>query len=169
MKIEKHKENPFLQQIELKEISKLDKVADTENISLYDTKKKRVVKDAKVVFARETVYDRSVFIKIYDNDLSFIINLSTLAQKILAYIIKYKLEYNKDKFEFRTEDFCSKCNVPVNGKVSKAVAELAAANIIAAYDIQGLYWINPNLLFKGERKYLFYNDLKKQEFKDEEK
>jgi hypothetical protein len=156
---EKHATNPFLANINYRETNKITKIGEAD-VQLYDTKKHQVIKDSKVVYAQEFSYDKTKFLKIYDYELDFLFNLTPEAIKILAYIVKYKLEFERDEFFFSIPKYCEETKIRHSRKLNVGLNLLLQENIIARSEINTMFYINPSILFKGERKFLFIRQTK---------
>ncbi len=152
----KHDFNPFLAGVLIKEGQKIEKViANKEpprNLKDHEGKK---IKE-KVVYAKETSYDKTPFIKIYATDLTYINEMSKLGLKLFIHIMQ-SLKFNSDKVLFNIEDFKDKTGYRHTNKVYPAIKELLRLKVIAKHPINSVFWINPSKVFRGERRYLFMN------------
>lgn len=152
-----YESNPFDGKVKFKISTDLTKVQNTEQILLDPiTKTKK-----SIVLAAETNYDRTPFIKFYS--VTFMENLSKAALTILVYICEIKLEYNSNKVEFDAKTFAKKYKYKSLAQVYNAVKELRTNQVLAKTKFNGIYYINSNLFFKGERRFAIWKELNKKD------
>lgn len=154
---EKFSENPFIDTLDYSQKRKVtEKLANTD-LKVYNGKK--IVDDFKIVYAKEVAYDKAPFAKIFLEGLKILPKLSKSATKILFYIL-LKLEYNVGTIHISTVDVCREFGLKENyrSNITRGIKELLDNKIIARHTDWNRYWVNPNIIFKGDRKYLFYNN-----------
>lgn len=148
-----HEYNPFLDKVKLKEKTQITKIADAPDKKIVD-KDGKTVENVSVVYAEEHSYDRTKFIKVYHGDLDFLNDLSKIGIKLFTYIIK-NLRWNQDTILFNVKLFCEETGYKNTNKVYIGMKELEKAELLAKHSIPNVYWINPSIIYNGERKYLF--------------
>ena len=77
-------------------------------------------------------------------------SLSDKALRLYTYII-HKLSYNDDQIKIPPKIYMDKNRIKDKRTYTNAVDELIRYNFIAYTGIKGTYWINPNLIFSGNR------------------
>jgi len=161
--VTRHKENPFI------------------NASSIATRKKRVtVKGGKAVVDLETgemedvaeiVMVRSVdteqFVKLFTQNLRVFFDLTSPTMKLLQVLLaQVQRTPNSDRVMLSMPimlDYFTESSLPALSKASfhRAVKELLTKQFIAATALPGLFFINPNLFFNGDRV-RFVNELKRK-------
>jgi len=160
--VEKHtiyKENPFLDKLRIKEGIKISKIANVEHFKLIDTNNNKIDKDSKVVYAKEVSFDKTGFTKVFNNDLMFLNDLSKTGLKLFTYLLKYKLEYNRDTIIVNINEAIEKLNYKQSAKkeFNKAITELIELDIFARSTESNIFYLNPAIFYRGERRYLLYD------------
>lgn len=161
--VTRYKENPFI------------------NASSIATRKKRVtVKGGKAVVDLETgemedvaeiVMVRSVdteqFVKLFTQNLRVFFDLTSPTMKLLQVLLaQVQRTPNSDRVMLSMPimlDYFTESSQPALSKASfhRAVKELLIKQFIAATALPGLFFINPNLFFNGDRV-RFVNELKRK-------
>lgn len=159
--IERHKTNPFLQDMIIPVKDKkvrLSPLGKDENILVNQT-------TGDILGTHVTTYKRvdgEHFVKLFTTNIALTFDLS--AQGIKAFtILMWAIQHRaiaKDEIYLDThtrEDFIDahegkdkslKLSQPT---FARGLAELTKAQIIAKTLRQGVYWINPNFVFNGDR------------------
>ncbi len=99
------------------------------------------------------VCDSGMYSKLFKNSGKVIANLSDSAIKLFMYIHE-KLEINSDIICIMREDYLSYYGYAVNNKYAyyQALEGLLAAGIITKKAGSTVcYWVNPNIIFNGDR------------------
>ncbi len=97
--------------------------------------------------------ERESVVKVYvkpENRVS-IANLSSGAQRLYLHIL-HKVEYGMDYVEINVVGYMKENRVGSVNTYKKALDELIRYYFIAQSKIKGVYWINPRLFFRGNRK-----------------
>ena len=94
--------------------------------------------------------DKEEFVKVFKDQLTIIFELSKTAQKMLTYFIKV-LGINKDFVVFDKEK--ARLYSGLNSKASMyaGMSELIQKQVIAKSNLTQIYFINPAILFNGDR------------------
>lgn len=152
-----NEDNPFLRSLQIRETTRLRKLSDTDK-KLFDTTNKKVIEDSKVVYAEEISLDKANYVKIFRNqnheeNLPFE-KLNKAALDLLKYIIAEVIEYNNDKIILDVDKVLETKIVSSKGSYYSAINNLVTNNVIAKHKATGVFWINPNHLYFGERRHL---------------
>lgn len=152
---EKNKENPFIkeamEQINNHTVKKYRSSTGTDKravLQAVDSQSGELL--GHTSFIRQIECDEQEFIKFYLRDFKVFFGLSEKAMRVFAYILTL-LRPDSDEFVFIIED-CLR-NVPYKGKNSiyPALAELISAEIIARGRTEVFFYINPMVIFNGNR------------------
>jgi len=143
-----YQKNPFVPKTKIgNKLTKLSNV-DTDNAIEVD-----------IVLAKESQYDKTPFTKVYNHDFDFLLKLTKPGLRLFCYIAKHLANFNKDSIYLYKEDFFDKMN-ELNEKgatddgFKDGVNDLIKHKIIALSDKPLIYFINPNIFYRGERRYL---------------
>lgn len=160
---DKYENSPFLKNFVIPESTKITKIADAPHIvAIYDSLSIHAKEQVKVVYASENSLDNTPFIKIYDFNLHFIIDLSKMARNIIVFLFDYnRIKYSNNLIIFNINDFKTKTNNTNESSIYAAIKELIAYGFWAKNTIDNIYWLNQDFLFVGERKRLIYNKYNK--------
>lgn len=104
-----------------------------------------------VVLARKRYFKQDEYVKFIINsefDIKSYYKLPNIAKTILQYIIYYCLDYNSPTFRFKAKEFAIIVESDV-AYIHKGVNHLINYNYIAKTQTKELYWINHNLIYKG--------------------
>lgn len=103
--------------------------------------------------------DTEQFIKLYSSTISLIFELDNYARRVLIAVLLAVQDQSKDKAEIflshnKAVKYYADNNLtpPDSSYFSKGIIRLIKAGFIAKhYNGDGWYWINPNLIFNGDR------------------
>ena len=106
--------------------------------------------------------DRGQFVKLYTGELRSIFDLKPAALKVLQYLIaEIQATPNADAVFlgwFNAERYLTEQDVSLSRRsFLRAMSELIEKRFIAESDRPGLFWINPNFFWNGDR-YRFVRD-----------
>ena len=128
-----------------------------QDLTITDKKAEEI---ASGVVVRMKQVDTEQFVKIYSKNISIFFELSTTAQKVLISVILAVQEQSKDKAEIflsyqqaiRYYNSINYEKIPSRNNFSRGINQLIDAEFIANHWRRaGWYWINPNILFNGDR------------------
>lgn len=104
----------------------------------------------------KTLQDRSAFIKFFmDSDsIQEFIELSSSAQRIVAHIIKYHLEFNKSYVYLTIKELESKLDLG-RSSISIGFNELLDREWLYKSDIPYKYWLNISFICYGNREDIY--------------
>lgn len=151
--IAKNKENPFVEQA-LEQIN-------NNIVKRYKTASKtgekailRAVDDSGEIlghttFIRQIEVDEEQFAKFYLSNFSSFFDVTKSSMRVFGYILK-QLKPKNDKFYFMIDD-CMEDTGYSKPTIYKALAELISLEIIARGPHDIIYFINPMVVFNGDR------------------
>ena len=147
--------NPFLAGLHINTSKRSIKIANAPNVKLFDTLNQVIDSNTDIVYAKEIVRDKAPFIKLYDSTM--LLGLSKAELKLFIYIIE-NIKYGSDFIVLKITDvntFLDNRDFDVFTKATyyRTISNLNEKDIIAERT-KGLYWINPTIFFKGERRHL---------------
>lgn len=94
--------------------------------------------------------DRTTFVKLFINEVSALFELSKAGLKTFGYILGC-LEINKDTVYIYFPDLMKYADWNSTKQVYRGLGELIANKIIAPSTKPNIWFINPNILFNGDR------------------
>lgn len=101
------------------------------------------------VFMRNKTVDEEQFAKFFFAGFRAFFDLKPASIKVFGYILK-QLKPNSDEFMFFVDE-CIEATKYSTSTIYKSLGELCAANIIARGKAEFLYYINPLVVFNGDR------------------
>lgn len=101
-------------------------------------------------FIRQIEVDEQEFIKFYLREFKSFCGLSEKAMKIFNYILK-QLKPNTDEFLFIMSDCINDTGYKTKPSIYQGLTELIQAEVIAKGKTDVLYYINPMMIFNGNR------------------
>lgn len=141
--------NPYI--LELKGRMYLQPRANTivaKGQEIIDTTTGEVIEDS-VLMGRRKVVDKSQFAKLYASEVGVLFELSKPAVNVFIHLTKVMDYENKAIFDYNRE--YSKLGYKSNVPPLKGLRELLSKGIIYAHTLDGLWWLNPTIVCKGER------------------
>lgn len=166
------KQNPFTQEMKIKKRNKQIKLRTSENKAQENLLVNRITGEAEytqLVTYRQV--DESEFIKLFTQNIALTFNLSSSGLKVLniaAYAVQ-KHAIGKDVIQLGREmmrEFIDEFAVKMSeATLQRGIRELIENQIIAKTDRRAKFFINPNLIFNGNRLTLI-DIIEKKENKD---
>lgn len=101
-------------------------------------------------FVRKIEIDDDQFTKVYAANLQAFFDLSKTGMRVLAYVFTC-MRVSKDTILFDMEDAMNYCGYKSHRSVYAGLTELLKADIIARGKNENLYFINPMIIFNGNR------------------
>lgn len=152
---EKNKENPFLKQAiqEINEsiVKKYKSASGTDQraiLQAYDPNTGETL--GHTSFIRQIEVDEQEFVKFYLRDFKAFYGLTEKAFRIFGYILT-KLIPNRDEFIFLLEECMNFTTYQSKRPIYAGLTELIQAEIIARGRTEVFYYINPMVIFNGNR------------------
>ena len=158
----RYEESPFLQEaISTVENNRGFKtLVASSPMVLVDPKTGDSSTGAFITRALRTV-DQDQFIKIYKSHVSTLFGLSKSGKRLFEYVVG-AMRVNDDKILVDLEEARKFCNYKHKSSLYDGIAELLAANIVAMSTRANVWFINPNIVFNGDRmRFVFDYNVKK--------
>lgn len=149
--------NPFTKDFKYKKKQYYDKI---DNISIKIGDKELTNADFKehnVVLAEKLYKDNEPFCKFFFNTDLDITNLNPSACKLLIYIMSSKLNINMDFIFINSRNITKELDMSIN-TIYSGILNLLQYNIIMKRTDANMYWINPHVIFRGDRKKIRFNN-----------
>jgi hypothetical protein len=96
--------------------------------------------------------DKSKFIRLFEFTDINIAKMKGNTAKILLYITYYKMNYDVSVFYLPVLEITNSIGISNITSINEAIIELIKLKYIAKHEENNWYWINPNRLYKGDRK-----------------
>jgi len=151
----KNEENPFLKEaIEVignnvvKRYKTATKTGEKAILKAFDEQTGEVL--GYTHFIRQIEVDEEKFTKIYLSNFSSFFDLKQNSMKVFGYILT-QLRSNNDIIIFDREDCMKYTGYKGNATIFRGLAQLLENKIIARGKADNLYYINPMVLFNGNR------------------
>lgn len=164
-----NKENPFLkqaiEQVEKNTIKRYKTAARTDEkaiLKAYDESTGEVLGHTQ--FIRQIEVDEEQFAKLYLSNFSAFFDLKPQAIKVFGYILT-QLTPNKDEFIFLFDDCMEYTDYKSSTSVRIGLTSLLENEIIARGRADNLYFINPMVVFNGNRITFAKTYIKKKRLK----
>lgn len=142
--------NPFLASIvEHIQDSKHRKIAGHSFLDVVDKTTGNVNKQKVLVLGDQRIVDKQEYAKVYMGEIGRFFGLSKKALLLLDYIMK-NIKYGDDKICLYYPDVQERLGL-IRSTMYSAIAQMLQAQIIAKASTNGCYYINPAVVFKGER------------------
>lgn len=152
-KFEEYSENPFIEKVieDVKVVKKMKTVIPKTGRSEIQM----IVSDGGEVTGHSAFFqfievDEEKFAKLYLSQLSSLWNLSKPAIKVFTYILSV-LPPKSDKFYFDISECSKYTGYSAKSSIFTGLAELIEAKIIARTKNHYKYYINPLVVFNGDR------------------
>lgn len=152
---------PFLNKLVIKEHKKLVEIAQIGNQNkTYELHEKdgdsfgilNNIKIEELVIADKRTYE-GVFIKFFKTN--FLSSLNTYGLQIFVYVTE-NLEINNNKIILDIVKIGIDCKISEPRKIYDGIAELINRNIIAKHNTKDVYYVNPNLIFRGSNRRILF-------------
>jgi hypothetical protein len=153
---EKHENNPFLpeavENLQVKRRSQMVHPTQREavqQVQVVDTKTGEVT-DVHTAFLKVVQVDEERFVKLFLAELGALWDLPKPALRILTYVIQC-LRMNEDRIIFNPKECMKYTGYKTEKSVFTGIAELIKHGIIARSTLPNIYFINPMIVFNGNR------------------
>jgi hypothetical protein len=166
----KHKTNPFVVDNQGQMILDIKE----KNTKVFRGKGNELIVDGHTgevtgatAFYKTEKVDSTQFAKLFVNEIRTLLDLSQTAYKMLLYIMTI-LKPNKDEIYLFVPDVMEYCQWKSKPAIYRAIKELIQNNIIAPSWKPNIYYINPSILFNGDKLLLVKQYQKDDEWKPDE-
>lgn len=148
---ENNYENPFGAELITRMKIGLERVEiGTKAISMLDESSGEVTRGEVLFMSEQEEVDRSTFLKVYIGQLDLFFNFSKTAEKVLKYFIMV-LKRNADQVGFDMIECIRISGLKGKSSVYRGIGELLVKRIIAKGPNEYIYYINPSIIFNGNR------------------
>lgn len=145
----KYTENPFLSSDVLKiDQGKRQIIAGTTKDILVNSETGET--EGLTLLAKYKEVDKTQFVKLFINEVSLLFDLSKAGIKVFGYVLQC-LQINKDEIYISIPKLMEYCNYKSKFQAYKGLSELITNKIIAMSSNNYLWYINPNVVFNGDR------------------
>lgn len=143
-----NEENPFVRSLMVPKKQKTNVIA-TKNGGAVLNYKTGEVDDDTLFLAQRKELDNEPFIKLFQAQLKALFGLSTTAIRVFGYLME-EMKFD-DKVYIRWKKAKEFTGYKADSSIQRGIAELLANDFIARSDDPNLYFINPQIFFKGDR------------------
>lgn len=164
-----NKENPFLkqavEQVQNNIVKKYKSATKTDQraiLKAYDENTGEILGSTQ--FIRQIEVDEEQFAKIYLSNFSAFFDLKPQAIRVFGYILS-QLTPNKDEFMFLIDDCLEYTKYKSSTSIRIGITSLLENDIIARGRTEFLYFVNPMVVFNGNRITFAQTYVKKQKNK----
>lgn len=144
----KFKENPFANDIFNIETGKKSIIAGSTKQVLVDTNTGAV--EGITLLHKYKEVDKEQFVKLYIDEVASLFELSKTGLRVFGFVLR-ALRINSAEVYLNIPDMMEYCGYKQKNQVYKGLAELISNKIIAMSVRSNLWYINPNVIFNGDR------------------
>ncbi len=144
-----NRDNPFLQKLMVPVKSKNQAVATSKNDIIINTITGEHKEEALFLASKKNV-DAEEFVKIFQGSMGAIFGLSKAAQRVFNYVFS-TIRPSQDTLLFRVDDCKQTTGYNSIQTIYSGLAELLDNEFIAKSDITNVFYINPQIFYKGDR------------------
>ena len=162
-KDEKFAENPFVDSAIIHTVTGTrmvytNPIGDKDTFACVNTSTGEMREIQDISFGKRIVVDKTRFLKVYADGVRMFLNLSSAGVKVFMIIYQLLVDdpskdpHASEKVVLNYEFLANE----IKGAISKAtfyrgIRELKKAKLIAPTLVDGLYWVNIDYIFKGDR------------------
>lgn len=151
-----NEENPFMKSV----LIEMD--ANTQLMATGNNSGQVISNNDAVIWKNREIKDRRKFVKLYYNGLKDFYNLGRSEMDILKFIMG-RIRKNHDKVAFTYKLVREETDIASDSTISRTLLNLMNKHIIARAETDGIYYINPNIFFNGDRVAFVKSYVMKQE------
>jgi len=150
--LERHEKNPFVEKAiqEIKSVKKMRHYSPTNKNEMQLIVNRQGDVSGETAFIKHVEVDEERFAKLYLSEFSAFYDLNKSAIKLFGYILN-TLQPNKDYFYFDIEDSMEHTGYRGKNTILNAMTSLINNGIIARSTKHYMYFINPLVVFNGNR------------------
>lgn len=157
-----HSINPFLTGVvESIAPAKTRKVAGFKFQDVINTETGEIDTQTMMVLSTRKEVDKAEFAKVFRHQFQCFFGLSKASLDILDYISD-NIRYNHDRIALMIADLSEQKGISIS-TVYRSLYQLIENKLIAKADKVGIYYINPQIFFKGDRIVLINEYIKKEQ------
>lgn len=143
-----NRENPYMDGLIIKTKEQTIAFGTNKNKRILNTETSELDEDTLLISVKKKV-DKEHFVKLYTGVVKELFELSKSAFKVFCYILSV-VEF-KDLVILEIEACKQFCSYKSVDPIYDGVVELIERKIIAKGPIAGTYYINPSVIYKGDR------------------
>lgn len=113
------------------------------------------------LLARYKEVDTTQFVKLFINQVSLFYDLSKAGIRVFSYVLQC-MQINKDEIHINIPKLMESCGYKTKVQAYKGLAELVKSQIIAQTIESNIWYINPHVVFNGDRV-MFITEYRKKE------
>jgi hypothetical protein len=144
--LESCKQNPFMSNLLIPKRKRNVRIANSDK-AILDKGTGEV--ESTLFLGQTKTIDKEQFVKIFHNSLQSLFDLSNVSIRVFAYI--GSVTTFDDKIIFDVEECKSFTNLTSRTTIYKALTELIEAEFIAKSNLNNIFYINPQIFYKGDR------------------
>lgn len=156
-------ENPFIKNLILPSKIKTNVIA-TKNGGVILNTKTGEIDDDTLFIAQRKLLDKEPFVKLFQSQLKALFNLSQAGVRVFGYLME-QIRFD-DKVLFDWKECQEFTGYSSSSSISKGLIELLDAGFIAKTPKTNVYFINPQIFFKGDRIVLIQEYRRKAKLDD---
>lgn len=143
-----NRDNPFIKSLIVRSGYKMQTFATKKGDAIMNLKTGELSDDAIFLSKKERV-DKDKFVKLYVDSVSALFDLSRPAQKVFTFILQ-ELEYS-DRVIFNMRKCRDVTGYSSDARIYRGLADLVKAEFIAKSEIPNVFFVNPQVFYKGDR------------------
>lgn len=149
--LDKYRSNPFIEEtiIHIKSRS-VYRGSINNKFTVYDEDTKNHGKVLQANIYEPIKVDTQQYVKLYVNNIGKVFDLTKTTEKVFEYILT-RLQKDSDYFYFDHNDFMNYSKYKSKQSVYAGLKELIKHRIIAKCMSINKFWINPTIVFLGDR------------------
>ena len=149
--------NPFMKSVIIEMDSNTQVLIKGE-----DESGQMINKNDAIIWKNKVVKDKRKFTKLYHNGLKDFFGLGRSEMDLIRFIM-HRLRKDQDKVAFTYKLIKEETDIASDSTVTITLLNLMNKRIIARAEIDGVYYINPNIFFNGDRVAFVRSYVMKQE------
>ena len=160
----KHEENPYIPDvIENMQVRRKRHTMSPTNkdVMHYVVNRETGEVDGYSAFIRETEVDEMQFVKVFTRELRALWDLSKVASRVLAYVMGC-MRMGEGSIYFDTRKCMEYTGYKSERSIINGVSELIEHRVLARSTSINIYFINPSIIFNGNRVVFVKSYVKKQ-------
>ncbi|MAH51469.1 hypothetical protein CMI37_36980 [Candidatus Pacearchaeota archaeon] len=137
-------ENPFMKAVVI------EMGNSTQIMAAGDRSGQMINKNDAIIWKNKEIKDKRKFIKLYHNGLKDFFGLNRCEMDLIRYIMR-RIRKDQDKVAFTYKMLKEESDFSGDSTITRTLLNLMNKGIIARAETDGVYYINPNIFFNGDR------------------
>lgn len=168
--LEIHEFNPFVRELDIQKSRKTEVFYNGDK-AIVNMKTGEIDTDDQIAVARVRYVDKEQFVKLYVSYIHIFFELASPAQRVARFVLEQVGRRAIGKGEVllsfnEYEKFYERQKGVSRPTFMRGLQELAAKNLIAKTSNTNIWWINPAMIFNGDRA-RFITEVRKTEIRSE--